>query len=154
EKGAEVYPTVAEAQAVVAFPIRVPAYLPPGCRLKDVRVLEPSAVVADYRYLDDRYGFGLVSILQFQRLNIRGEKQDLFFTVGEGTREEILLILDRKPAILAAGQGWRGVRWPGKKGYIVVWEGYIVNWEDEDMVFSLWSTLPREETLRVAASVR
>jgi len=154
EKTAEVYLTVAEAQAVVAFPIRVPAYLPPGCHLKDVRVLEPSAVVADYRYLDDRYGFGLVSILQFQRFNIKGEKQDLFFEVGEGTREEILLFLDRKPAILATGQGWRGVRWPGKKGYIVVWEGYIVNWEDGDMVFSLWSTLPREETLRVAASVR
>ena len=152
EKTVEVYPTVAEAQAVVALPIRVPGYLPPGCRLKNVRVLEPSAVVSDYRYLDDRYGVGLVSILQFQHLNIRGEKQDLFFEVGEGTREEILL--DGKPAILATGQGWRGVGWPGRKGYIVVWEGYIVNWEDGDMAFSLWSTLPREETLRVAASVR
>jgi hypothetical protein len=152
EKTVEVYLTVAEAQTVVAFPIRVPGYLPPGGRLKNVRVLEPSAVVADYRYLDDRYGAGLVSILQFQHLNIRGEKQDLFFEVGEGTREEILL--DGKPAILATGQGWRGVRWSGRKGYIVVWEGYIVNWEDGDMVFSLWSTLPREETLRVAASVR
>jgi len=154
EKGVEVYPTVAAAQVVVAFPIRIPAYLPPGCRLKDIRVLEPSAVVADYQYLDDRYGFGLISILQFPHLNTRGEKQDLFFRMGEGTREEIILVLDRKPAILATGQGWRGVRWPGRKGYTVVWEGYIVNWEDGDMVFSLWSTLPREETLRVAASVR
>lgn len=144
ERAAEEYSTISKAQALVDFPIQAPGYLPPGFRLEGVQVLGLSAVALNYRRDPDggRYRAELVGILQYRP---KEEKQN-FFEIGEGTSEEI--ILNGKPAILVAGRGWaRGVRWQRSEGYGVIWE-------EEDLVFSIWSTLSREETLRVAESVR
>jgi len=139
----QTYEIIAEVQPMVSFSIRVPAYLPRGFRLEGIQVLEPSTVALNYR-LDpkgEEQGVELLSLVEHRLSSQR------LFEVGEGSSKEIML--NGKPAILVTGRGWArgGVRWQRGEGYLVIWEA-------DGLAFSLLSTLSREETLRVAESIR
>jgi len=124
------YATVAEAQQRVDFPIREPAYLPPGFRLEGVQVPNASSVSLGYRRETEERGIELIYLLQS---SLAGRTDRYAEYPGEIRGIEL--------------QGRRAVWGTNKRRMDVL------IWEDGDMVFVLHSTLPLAEMQKVAISL-
>ncbi len=124
------YTTVAEAQQHVDFPIREPAYLPPGFRLEGVQVANPSSASLGYRRETEVRGIELIYLLQS---SLAGKTDRYAEYPGEIRQIEL--------------QGRRAVWGANKRGMDVL------IWEDGDMLFVLHSTLPLTEMQKVAISL-
>jgi len=123
------YATVAEAQRHVDFPIREPAYLPPGFRLEGVQVPDASSVGLGYRRETEDRG---IELLYLSQSSLAGKVAEYADYPGEIQEIEL--------------QGRRAVWGTDKQMNLLIWE-------DEDMVFVLHSTLPLTEMQNVAISL-
>ncbi len=123
------YATVAEAQQHVDFPIREPAYLPPGFRLEGVQVPDASSVGLGYRRETEDRG---IELLYLSQSSLAGKVAEYADYPGEIQEIEL--------------QGRRAVWGTDKQMNLLIWE-------DEDMVFVLHSTLPLTEMQDVAISL-
>jgi len=124
------YATVAEAQEHVDFPIREPAYLPPGFRLEGVQVPNASSVMLGYRRETENRG---IELLYLSQSSLAGKVEGYADYPGE-IREIDL-------------QGHRAV-WGTDRHRV-----NLLLWEDKHMVFVLHSNLPLTEMQNVAISL-
>lgn len=124
------YATMAEAQEHVDFPIREPAYLPPGFRLEGVQVPNASSVMLGYRRETEDRGIELLYLLQS---SLAGKVDSYADYPGEIREIEL--------------QGRRAV-WGTDRHRV-----NLLLWEDKHMVFVLYSTLPLTEMQNVAISL-
>ncbi len=116
-----------EARAAVSFPLREPAYLPPGMVLVEVRVAGPGAVILNYASAG-----GSVSVVQGSE--------------APGG--------DREPP---AGSQTRAVTVRGTSGVLITGaagQGSLLRWEEGGLRYIVAGAIGADEALKVAESLR
>jgi hypothetical protein len=148
--------TLAQAQAVIDFPIRLPSYLPPGYH-RDSIVPFPlppeEAKEHTYQGITVLYSDGSIDGMIY--LNEGRITEPAHFPVGQAEVEEVMVkgnpVLWIKRATLALGK----LSFPPRQ-ITRSMEMNVLLWEEGDLYFQLSTTdldLPLEEMLNIAESM-